>query len=162
MSEDLVERAVLERIARAICDQAFGRGVYDGVTIGDPPRPVQADDMWRIHLPEARAALAAMPGWQPIETARKDGTAVLVATPDGKGGWIVGEAYYRDAHEPGDRGWWWANTAPDDYYASPISEINGPIELWCPLLVPNVPPCSAKDRPKDHSTPSQPNCRGGR
>ena len=62
------------------------------------------------------------PEWQPIETAPKDGTDVLVVA-DG----VVSEAeYWGD-----DRGWWLANTAPTDYIDSQVWPTH-----WMPLPPP--------------------------
>lgn len=47
-------------------------------------------------------------GWQPIETAPKDGTYVLVFVESSGG---LGEAYF----DIQDDNWWWANTAPHDF-----------------------------------------------
>lgn len=58
----------IERVARAICEaQSY---TYPK---GNP----SLEEHW---LKQARAAIAAMPGWQPIETAPKDGTWVIAAT----------------------------------------------------------------------------------
>lgn len=55
---------MIERVARAICQSAFDRGVYDRVTCGDAlglsQRQVTVDDMWQLHRAEARAAIEAM------------------------------------------------------------------------------------------------------
>lgn len=65
--------AMVERVARAICPEQDG------------PHRITGDDgrcypagvpRWRQWEEDARAAIAAMPGWEPIETAPKDGTKV--------------------------------------------------------------------------------------
>ena len=62
--------------------------------------------------------------WQPIETAPRDGTHVLIYVP----GWINGsEARYLD-----DEGWWLANNDPTDHWG----EQQHPTH-WMPL--PNPP-----------------------
>ena len=67
-----------------------------------------------------------MSDWQPIETAPKDGTFILVATASG----IVGEAWrYAD-----DGRHYWAQEHPSDYAN------NGPLTAthWMPLPAPPV------------------------
>ena len=58
--------------------------------------------------------------WQPIETAPKDETGILVVS-----GGVVGEANYKDydGYEPG---WFWINTYPQD--SDPIDPTH-----WMPL-----------------------------
>lgn len=77
---------------------------------------------------EARVALQ---GWQPIESAPKDGTNVLIAE-DQNG--IHGEAYYDDEESR----WYWANTGRGDY---PDPREPFPTH-WQPL----PPPPAASDR----------------
>ena len=48
-------------------------------------------------------------GWQPIETAPRDGTSVLLAV-EWKPKDVVGEAYWDVDMEE----WWWMNTSPSD------------------------------------------------
>ena len=72
--------------------------------------------------------------WQPIETAPKDNTAVIIAVPtEHKDGFIVGEAYF-NPEQGGD--WWWAGTSSGDYYAGPIIEMN----FWNPTHWQPLPP----------------------
>lgn len=76
-------------------------------------------------------------GWQPIETAPMDRTAVLIAVPDkDRTGFIVGEAYFDpENYEGGD--WWWAGTGWGDYPGGPVSEVNHhPPTHWRPLPAP--------------------------
>lgn len=77
-----------------------------------------------------------MSKWQPIETAPKDKTGVIIACPSMRvrGEWVVGEAYF-SPDEYGD-GWWWANTSPGDYHSSPIIETNNPPTHWQPMPAP--------------------------
>ncbi|WP_077961686.1 hypothetical protein [Ensifer adhaerens] len=83
------------------------------------------------------AAPSAPDGWQPIDTAPRDTTSIIIAVPTKDyDGHIVGEAYFDPEHyEDGD--WWWANTDHGDYHGGPISEINfhGPSH-WQPLPAP--------------------------
>jgi len=76
-------------------------------------------------------------GWMPIETAPKDGTAILVAGTNRNGAPMLGEAYWHvnpDGRD--DVGFWWANTDPGDYYACQIDE--GALTHWQPLPKPPV------------------------
>lgn len=82
----------------------------------------------------------AFPAWQPIETAPKDSTPVIVAVPtQDNSDFIVGEAYF-DPENYDDGDWWWAGTSVGDYYDNPISETNyhGP-SYWMPLPLPPAP-----------------------
>ena len=72
--------------------------------------------------------------WQPIETAPKDKTPIIIAVPNKeRDSFSVGEAYFDPEHyEGGD--WWWAGTDYGDYHGGPISEVNyWPPEFWQPL-----------------------------
>jgi hypothetical protein len=83
-----------------------------------------------------------MSDWQPIETAPKDGTAIILAVPtEHRDGFIVGEGYFAPENlEGGD--WWWAGVYHSDYYGGPISEMNHwPPSHWQPL--PEPPQVSA-------------------
>ena len=63
---------------------------------------------WEGHISEARAAIEAMPGWQPIETAPRDGTKFLGVTKSGrmKVDWFdVTLSVSQFAHERGDNGY---------------------------------------------------------
>lgn len=91
----------------------------------------------RIHQEREKA------GWQPIETAPKDKTPVLIAVPTkDKDDFHVGEGYFNPDHG-GD--WWWAGTDYGDYHGGPISEINyhGPSH-W--QLLPTPPALSQEER----------------
>ncbi len=89
----------------------------------------------------ARAALAAarpfVSRWQPIETAPKDRTPVIVAVPDkDRTGWIIGEAYF----DTDTTDWWWAGTSNDEYHDGPISDVNWHMPThWQPLPEPPNP-----------------------
>lgn len=84
-----------------------------------------------------------MTDWQPISTAPKDGTPVIVAVPTKDlDGFHVGEAYYDpENYEGGD--WWWAGTGYGDYHGGPISDINfHQPSHWMPLPAPPKPEAS--------------------
>ena len=75
--------------------------------------------------------------WQPIDTAPKDGTNILIAlTNRGFNGAEprpneVGEAYWLE------NDWWWAGTSPRNYYQDSISETAyGTVSHWMPLPAP--------------------------
>lgn len=73
-----------------------------------------------------------MNNWQPIKTAPKDGTSVIIAVPhNDPSGFVVGEAYCNERRG----GWWWANLSYDDDYADPIRQ--APTH-WMPLPKPPV------------------------
>lgn len=76
--------------------------------------------------------------WEPIETAPKDRTPVIVAVPTKeRDDHIVGEAYFDPEHDDGD--WWWAGTGYGDYHGGPISEINHHMPThWHPLPAPPI------------------------
>lgn len=78
--------------------------------------------------------------WHTMNDAPRS-TPVLVAIPSAvaKGGWLVGEAYYReDEDEPYAAGWWWANTGPHEHGVSSLAE-NGYVPvLWCHLPTPDL------------------------
>lgn len=96
-------------------------------------------------LSEAVAAARAE-GWQPIETAPRDRTRVLVAVPSQHAGqpMIVGEAYFDPDHEGGT--WWWSGTGSKDYFTSSIHEVNaGPPTHWIPLPAPPTTPGGRTD-----------------
>lgn len=90
--------------------------------------------------------------WEPIETfVLEDRATAIVACPslNKPGEWIIGEAVYICDDKPVDRGlWWWANTGPGDYFASPIIETNGAPAYWQPLpAAPSLttPPATEED-----------------
>jgi len=60
----------VELVARAIC--------------GEDWLPEKAEENWPEYIYYARAAIAAMPGWRPIETAPKMG-AIMVSCLKGSG-----------------------------------------------------------------------------
>lgn len=75
--------------------------------------------------------------WQPIETAPKDKTNVIVAVPTQyMDGYHVGEAYFDPEHYGGGD-WWWSGTYYGDYHAGPISDVNWHEPThWMPLPSP--------------------------
>lgn len=89
------------------------------------------DLIQRIGTPESLAAQDAekVAGWQPIESAPKDGTPVLVVENiDGRQ--VVGEAYCC----PDDESFYWAQESPHDY---PEPDKIFPTH-WMPLPSPPV------------------------
>lgn len=74
--------------------------------------------------------------WQPIETAPRDGTDVLLSVTYVTKPPVVGEGYF----DPETREWWWAGSGPNDKPYQPIrQETNCAISHWMPL----PPPYSA-------------------
>lgn len=73
--------------------------------------------------------------WQPIETAPKDNSPVIIAVPTkDRDDWIVGEAYFDAEH---DDDWYWAGTGYGDYHGGPISEMNHHMpSFWQPMPEP--------------------------
>jgi hypothetical protein len=80
-----------------------------------------------VEVPAMR--VAGVPQWQPIETAPKNRTPVLVWW-DSR---IVGEARYIPEEDTYDFGWWWANEGPGDAFAARLSP--EPTH-WMPLPAP--------------------------
>lgn len=72
---------------------------------------------------ERIAALAQQAQWQPIETAPKDGTFVLIGFGDS-----VGEARWVE------NAWYWANNDPGDSWGRPVYEHEA--THWMPLPAP--------------------------
>lgn len=110
--------------------QAKGHGIST-----EAARTILAE---RAEAAEAEVSkLKAQVEWQPIETAPKDGTAVIIAVPDrAHTDFIVGEAYFDPEHY-GDGDWWWANTDYGDYHGGPVSEVNyNHPTHWRPLPAP--------------------------
>ena len=70
-----------------------------------------------------------MSEWQPIETAPKDGTAIIGFFPPD----LVCEVYYDDDDD--DPGWWYANTGRGDYHEDRVFPTH-----WIPLPAPPVTP----------------------
>lgn len=63
--------------------------------------------------------------WQPISTAPKDGTSVIIAAQSG----CVGEAEFQDGS------WWWAGWY-EESWAVPVEKENGAVTHWMPLPAP--------------------------
>jgi hypothetical protein len=84
------EEATVERVARAIWtvrDKRFP----DRVRRPEPDKLDMASGAWSMVMEDARAAIAAMPGWMPIESAPRDQMFIWAYRRDGK--WSVGLAY---------------------------------------------------------------------
>jgi hypothetical protein len=69
-----------------------------------------------------------MTGWQPIESAPKDDSPVLVTARDGKRT-IVGEAHF----DPANEAWWWAGENWGDYHAESLPARGWRATHWMPL-----------------------------
>lgn len=97
--------------------------------------PLSEDDIGDVATALLAFAISrAKPGWQSMDTAPKDKTAVIIAVPNrDMTGFIVGEAYF-DPENYGDGDWWWAGTHHTDYHSGPISELNHHAPaFWQPL-----------------------------
>lgn len=70
-----------------------------------------------------------MSAWQPIETAPKDGTPILVYSREASDPQIVLASWREYQGSPDDGGWydWWDNNAP---------EIDATVTHWQPLPEP--------------------------
>lgn len=113
--EDLV--ALVRGESPSLLDEDSGGDALLSLTIDDLLKPEA-----RLTLLEAR--------WQPIESAPRDGTSVIVLVGD-----LVGEAtcLEGESYSGSDAGWWWANTSPGDYYAEKIALRHGEPTHWMPL-----------------------------
>lgn len=58
-----------------------------------------------------RASPVRSEGWKEIESAPKDRTSVIVACPEPRGQWAIGEARFTEG------AWWWANVIPGGKYS---------------------------------------------
>ncbi|PSJ60804.1 hypothetical protein [Pseudaminobacter soli (ex Li et al. 2025)] len=96
-----------------------------------------------------RAAISSlhMPvqaGWQPIETAPKDKTSVIIAVPTkDMDDYIIGEAYFDPENYAGGD-WWWAGTSHGDYHTDPVREAN----YHLPSFWQSLPAAPLSSRPK--------------
>lgn len=68
-----------------------------------------------------------MSGWQTMDSAPKDGTAVIVWN-----GFFTGEAYFLEDETGGD--WFWANTHPNDFDGG--VDVRPPATHWQPFPAP--------------------------
>lgn len=89
---------------------------------------------------EAARKITETTQWRDISTFTGSGQneSVVVAVPNGEGGFIIGEAWKcvmaADDDYRGLSGWWWAGTAPGDYNHDPIRDMNhGDPTHWLPL-----------------------------
>ena len=73
-----------------------------------------------------------MTDWQPIGTAPKDGSHLIVALTGDREP-VVGEAYWHVIEHQ----WYWANMGPQRGWDDPITEMcHNPITHWQPLPAP--------------------------
>jgi len=82
-------------------------------------------------LKQARAAIAAMPGWRPIETAPKDGSRIVLW--DANMGMLTGS--FREDDYMSERGKMWLDDSFDDFSTSFASVPLNPTQ-WMPLPAP--------------------------
>lgn len=96
---------------------------------GEYLHPAQKKAALQVAIRDALAqAHAEGLGWQPIETAPRDGICVIVAAKGCAGTQFVCEAWFDDDTEQ----WWQANTHPTDFH-------DGRVEFptyWMPLPPP--------------------------
>jgi hypothetical protein len=83
--------------------------------------------------------------WQPIETAPKDGTAILVACPEAENIFIGAWRTWESAALRGEVTAWWSNGAKNSY--QPDQLILAP-KYWMPI--PDLP---NRANPKSDGTP---------
>lgn len=112
----------IERVARVIAsamgdnfadafknkDRWVAKRGMSGGRFRDVNEPFQAD-----YLDAARAAIDAMQAWQPIESAPKDGTPIILGYADTSGKLAAKSASWRLVHprwENEKRGWAWVCT----------------------------------------------------
>lgn len=123
----------------SVAELKHALSVIKALCVGDAP-----EHGWAQHLQTTRnrmriadicgEALTKLPAaWQPIETAPKSETNIIVCTPEG----LVGEAKFYDEAER----WYWAGSDPSDYHDGSIDVV----AYWMPLP---VPPDSTLSRPK--------------
>ena len=108
-------------------DEVDGEQVFRAVLVfPSGPPSFSYDVVWK-QLPVSIALVpSAAPGWQPIETAPKDGTRLILGFALAESSW-VGEGYYH----VGDCNWYEANTDPTDSWSDSCSPTH-----WRPLPAP--------------------------
>lgn len=99
---------------------------------GDRPRAPQSEP-----LAESGVAVPRAPRWEPIETAPKDGTEVLVASP-GRHHQPADRSYVAAARYHDGEGWYEVNNDPTDIWGGPLYPTH-----WMPLP---LPPSPSQDR----------------
>jgi hypothetical protein len=108
-------------VPRGFVEFLLGETAFDGLWFGDAPRYVKGDarygQFWWRH--DLRAMLAAAPpvdGWQPIETAPRDGTSIL--------------AICASAYSPVAGVTWWNEAWT--HYSRPAEKWHGGVVKWFP------------------------------
>src|SRR5690554_1599587 len=77
-------------------------------------------------------------GWRPMSdfTGSGHNHHVIVAVPERRGSWTIGEAWLRKEGDSDD-GWWWSNMSPEDYGHDLIWDMqHGEPAAWIPLPSP--------------------------
>ena len=114
---------------------------FDTNQVMSPPRCCKSE-------PSVPATI--VPQWQPIETAPKDGTRILVRDPEYPGAAGISVAWWTDT----DPGWhdsdngvgWWINGTVADWHLEEYLELHP--DLWMPLPAAPVAENAAKDDAK--------------
>lgn len=99
-------RAVVEALERELTDAVQSVAAAPLRTAGafriyTPQIDEHQVEQWREALSAARSLLLGLEreqGWQPIESAPKDGTAILVTRHMGHWGWVRGYARWEEAN----------------------------------------------------------------
>jgi hypothetical protein len=125
--------SVIERVAKAHYEKYF-EGLIPNLEL--PWKDIPADHKDRL-IDAAKAAIAAMPGWEPIATAPKDGRPVLLAVTEDPPGFVA-EGYCQTDRDT----WYAANTHYTDYTDGQLFPSH-----WMPLPeAPSPPPAAEQEQ----------------